>query len=612
MSGIAGILHLDGAPADRRVLEQLAAFQKFRGPDGQHLLIDGPVGLAHALLRTSDEFCEEPQPFQLGDKIWIAADARVDARSDLLTRLKAAGQHPAPKAADSELILLSYRAWGEKCLDYLLGDFSFAIWDAPKQKLFCARDHMGVKPFYYARLGELLVFANTLDCIRQHPAVTNRLNDLAIADFLLFDVNQDPGTTAFADIRRLPAAHALQGERGKMSVRRYWTLSVTEPVHYQRESEYIERFRELLNQAVADRLRTKTTGILMSGGLDSTTVAAAARRMLPVNGAGDRLFAHTVVLSRDGELDYASAAASALKIPIDFRLADPCRLFDGAEDPKFRTPYPEHSAWPDQTPHLLRSIGARSRIALTGNGGDPALSSRISVHFRELLGKRQFALALHDAANYVGAERRSSRLYLRGRLKLLLNSRNLFQIYPRWLNPEFAREWQLYDRWKVYSAPNRRASLRQESKLDAVRPEAIASLSDVGWQDYFESLDYSAAQVQVEVGHPFFDLRLVAFLLALPRLPWCCDKELLRRSARGVLPDHVRLRRKSPLRRDPVIELLRKPESAWVDRFRPLPELARYVCRDLIPSAWRERRSGLAWVNLKPLSLNFWLRTNVK
>ncbi len=343
MSGIVGILHLDGAPVDAELLQRLVDFQKFRGPDAQRLWISGQVGLGHTLLKTSDESTHECQPFHLGDNIWIAADARVDGRSELVAKLTAAGQNAPSNATDAELILRSYRAWGEACLEHLLGDFAFAIWDGREQKLFCARDQMGVKPFYYASIGSLLVFSNTLDCVRQHPAVSDRLNDLAIADFLLFDINQDAATTSYSDIRRLPAAHSLRCERAAVSIRRYWTLSVTEPVRFQRESEYIEQFRALLEQAVEDRLRTKSAGILMSGGLDSTTVAATARRILAVNGNENGLFAGTLALDKltpDDERHYATLVAGALKIPIQFQTADDSQLFDGADNPEDRSPFP--------------------------------------------------------------------------------------------------------------------------------------------------------------------------------------------------------------------------------------------------------------------------------
>ena len=154
---------------------------------------------------------------------------------------------------------------------------------------------MGVKPFFYAHLGSLVLFSNTLDCIRQHPAVSDQLNDLAIADFLLFDMNQDPATTSFADIQRLPPAHTLTCEAGRVSLRRYWTLSVTEPVHFQRDEDYIERFLELLDTPSPTACAPIASGVLMSGGLDSPTVAASAKRVLSRDGHPQGLRAYTEV-----------------------------------------------------------------------------------------------------------------------------------------------------------------------------------------------------------------------------------------------------------------------------------------------------------------------------
>ena len=203
MSGIAGILNLDGAPIDRTLLERLTNSLLFRGPDAQRTWFRGPVGFGHTLLQSTTESRDEQQPLSLDGNAWIVADARVDARRELMASLQSHGQQPLDGVPDAELILRAYQVWGQNCMHHLIGDFVFAIWDANRRRLFCARDQMGVKPFFYAHLGSLLVFSNTLECIRQHPAISSRLNDLSIADFLLFDLIQDPAATAFAEIRRL-------------------------------------------------------------------------------------------------------------------------------------------------------------------------------------------------------------------------------------------------------------------------------------------------------------------------------------------------------------------------------------------------------------------------
>jgi len=220
LSGIVGIFRRDGAPVERALLQSLVDFLAYRGQDGRECWADTSIGLGHTLLRTTRESASERQPASVEDRYWITADARLDGRRELLDRLGLPRSN-AQSTPDCELILRAYAKWGSECLGHLRGDFSFAVWDAPNKQLFCARDHFGIKPFYYAGVGSVLVFSNTLDCIRRHPAVSVRLNDLAIADFLLFDMIREPAATSFEDIHRLLPAHSLTCGQGSIFVRRY-------------------------------------------------------------------------------------------------------------------------------------------------------------------------------------------------------------------------------------------------------------------------------------------------------------------------------------------------------------------------------------------------------
>ena len=576
MSGFVCIMQGDNAPVDRALLVSLTDFLSFRGPDARGMWSDGPIGMGHSLLRTTYESKSERQPANVEERYWIVADARLDTREELLAELHRAEGNVCSNAPDCDLILHAYAAWGAACINHLRGDFSFALWDAQHKQLFCARDHFGAKPFYYARLGKTVLCSNTLNCIRQHPGVSTRLNDLAIADFLLFDMIREPGATSFADIQRLPAAHALSCEAGTISVRRYWTLPVGARVRHQRRGECVEQFREVLDRAVSDRLRTNNVAVLMSGGLDSPTVAASARRMLAPNGngAGAGLCAYTEVfktLIPHEEGRYARLVAEALKIPIEFQVSDEGALWKDLNREGNRWPEPMHSPGSDSGLAQLRQISVRSRVALTGFGGDPALSSLLSIHFLRLLKNRHFRRALADAIWYLAAEGRFSRLYVRTRLRRWFASKKETSWYPGWLNRDLEKRFGLRERWETFK--------RVPNSNRAVRPTAYDAIVDPSWPNLFEGYDPGVTGVPVEVRHPFFDLRLVGFLMALPALPWCSDKELLREAARGILPDAVRLRRKSPLLADPLTALLERPESAWVDSFEAAPALGRYVER---------------------------------
>jgi asparagine synthase (glutamine-hydrolysing) len=133
-----------GAPVDRALLQSLTHYLSYAGPDARDAYSDGPVGLGHTLLRTAKESVLERQPAELGGQLWITADARVDCREELGRELERAGPAYRRVVTDSELILQAYAIWGQECVRHLRGDFAFAIWDARRKTLFCARDHFGV------------------------------------------------------------------------------------------------------------------------------------------------------------------------------------------------------------------------------------------------------------------------------------------------------------------------------------------------------------------------------------------------------------------------------------------------------------------------------------
>src|SRR6267143_775625 len=299
MSGIVGIVNLDGSPIDREVLGRMTDFMSFRGPDAQEIWIEGNVGFGHTMLRTTFEAETEKQPLTLDGKVWLTSYARIDGRTELTAELEGKlrrkimmplrsdeqgsfnGQGAESRIPnDAELILLAYEAWGEDCVKYLIGDFAFAIWDSCERRLLCARDHIGVKPFYYAHLGSTFIFSNTLNCVRQHPKVSSELNEVAVGDYLLCGNNCEPTTTIFADIVRLPGAHSLNVSTAARSARCYWSLPADFHLSYKDSKDYPEQFRALLSRSVRDRLRTNHVAAEISGGLDSTAVVATAKQLL--------------------------------------------------------------------------------------------------------------------------------------------------------------------------------------------------------------------------------------------------------------------------------------------------------------------------------------------
>jgi asparagine synthase (glutamine-hydrolysing) len=603
MSGIAGIVHFDGAPVDRQLLVQMTGSMAFRGPDAHEIWIDRNVGFGHTLLKTTDESEHERQPFTLDGQLWIVADARVDARRNLIPKLWARGHENLPlDATDVELILRAYQTWGERCVEHLLGDFAFAIWDSPRQRLFCGRDHLGVKPFFYARIGHTLIFSNTMDCIRQHPSVSGRLNDLAIADFLLFDLNQDLATTSFADIQRLPPAHSATWSFEATELRRYWTFPIDQPLNFHDDDEYVDRFNDLLEQAVDDRLRTKRVGVFMSGGLDSPALAASASRILCWRSSDSEVHAFTTVIDGfDGnERYYAGLVARHLGIPITFHDLTGNVIDPAWAETSARTPEPvvdPMNLVADRREYQLAS--EYSRVWLFGEGPDNALRNEWKAYLSYSIRKRHFGRLARNAWELVVRSRRIP--FLRSILSPLKNrwqGQSEKAGYPQWLNQDFASRLHLRERW----AEHERTSAL--SRRHPLRPEAYRSFEGPMWEHLFSQCDAAALGSAVEMRHPFVDLRLLRFMFAVPALPWCRDKYLMRRALRSVLPVPVLKRPKTPLTGDPQWEAAL---SLGLPPLDPTLTLTQYVDTSAVPE--RANRDMMSfWADLRPRALDYWLR----
>lgn len=524
MSGIVGILNGDGQPIDPALLQTMTELMAFRGPDGRDTWSQGYVGFGHALLRTTWESAKERQPHSINGKVWITGDVRLDRREELIDMLGASRRNLKNDVTDVDLVLHAYQVWGDACLERLSGDFALAIWDGPQQRLFCARDQFGVVPFFYAAIGKGLIFSNTLNCLRLHPQVSDRLNEEAIADFLLFSMNMDMATTTFADIQKLPPAHTLIWSEGKVRVRRYWQMpEAVEYLRYQRPEAYVEQFRELFYRSVASRLRTNSAGTHLSGGMDSTSIAATAYKLMTATGSPVDFRAYAIVykhLIPDDEGDYAQEVAEMAGFPIEYLVAEDYIGQAPGEHPEYI--YPEPLLIPEQVAEveITRRIAGYSRVLLAGFGGDPALYPSPSSQDKSLLGYIRYLRA---------------RVRLRTRLRQWLCIGQQKIDCPDWFNPDFAERMQLKGRL-------------QERLTVSPQKDRYGMTSAPLWSNIFAWSDPGFSGFPVKVRFPFFDLPLVLYLLSVPSAPWFENKFLLREAMKGVLPESVRQRTKTTLR----------------------------------------------------------------
>lgn len=302
MSGIFGIFSRTCGPIHEADLSRMSVSMIHRGPDNQSCWSDGVAGIGHCMLQTTPESLHEVLPYENLEKtLVITTDARIDNRSELGTLL-AIKEKVNDGLPDSQLILAAYKKWEKDCVHYLLGDFAFAIWDKQKRQLFCARDHIGVKPFVYYTSHDLFTFASEVRAVSKVDQVPKRLNEGRIADFLLPQLEGiDKTSTFYEEIYRLPPAHTLVVDQQRITLNCYWQPNLTNELHLSSDSEYVEAFRELLFKSVKARLRTnQQPASMLSGGIDSSSIVAISRELIGSNNT-QPLRVYSGVSDNDGE-----------------------------------------------------------------------------------------------------------------------------------------------------------------------------------------------------------------------------------------------------------------------------------------------------------------------
>jgi len=208
MSGILAVYNPNNSANNNEVLQAMAAATRHRGKDGHGIWTNGAIGIGHQRFATTPEARFEQSPSMDDQGFVISADVRLDNREALIAQLQLEHLNP-DQLTDPILILHAYQAWGNACTHQLLGAFAFILWDPIKHILFGARDHLGVKPFYYFQDPNFFAIASEIKALLRCPQINGELDPIRIADLLTSQL-KDQVKTAFKGIQRLPAAHQLE------------------------------------------------------------------------------------------------------------------------------------------------------------------------------------------------------------------------------------------------------------------------------------------------------------------------------------------------------------------------------------------------------------------
>jgi asparagine synthase (glutamine-hydrolysing) len=284
MCGIAGFLTTSADDGSRSVLEKMTAVIQHRGPDEYGTYVDDYAFLGHRRLSIID-LSSGQQPMANEDgRLRVIYNGEIFNHASVRPELEAAG-YCYRTHCDTETILHAYEQYGPDCLQRFRGMFAFALWDRVSKTLFCARDRLGIKPFYYYFDGRVFAFASEIKALLEHPSIHAEIEDSALSETLGFGyISSD--RTLFRGIRKLMPGHhmtvTVQGDRLEQRIQQYWDVPFNTAAEARDDESWVREFRQRLEETVRMRLMSDVPlGVFLSGGLDSSAIAALTTRMVP-------------------------------------------------------------------------------------------------------------------------------------------------------------------------------------------------------------------------------------------------------------------------------------------------------------------------------------------
>lgn len=565
MCGIAGIFYADGAKnPNLSIAKAMTDAIAHRGPDGEGFHTEPGIALGHRRLAIIDPAGGQQPMYNETHSVAIVFNGEIYNFETIRAELAALG-HEFRNRCDTEAIVHAWEEWGPDCVTRLNGMFAFALWDSARRQLFCARDRLGKKPFYYRWADGDFLFGSELAALRAVPGLPWRLRPPAVEDYLAFGYVPEP-ETVFDGVMKLPPAHAMLLERGRGPVlRRYWA-----PPTRARAVSEADALAELplrLGAAVESRLVADVPlGAFLSGGVDSSAVVALA--------AGKRAGAlDTFTIGFPGgedETPYARQVAARYHTRQHEERAEAVDMIDGArmQAAIFGEPFGDSSAVP--TLSVCRLARRHATVAVSGDGGDEVFAGYrrtrwhmlVSAARRHVPGPLRRQVIGRLAAIYPKLDRAPR--FLRAKHTLTELSLDDAQGFAR-ISTKIHNE-----RRRGLLAPGFRAQLaghdpfaKLAAEMQAAEdadPLLQAQLADLAtWLpgDILTKADRASMAASLEMRAPFLDYELVEWGMALPaalKIRGAQGKYILKKAMEPLLPH----------------ELLYRPKQGFANDLAPL------------------------------------------
>lgn len=557
MCGIAGIYNLNNEPVSQDTLKRMCEVIKHRGPDDEGQWMEGNIGFGHRRLSIIDLSSAGHQPMCNEDKtIWLTYNGEIYNYIELRPELEARGHH-FKSHTDTEVIIHAYEEYGEDCLNKFNGMFAFCLWDSRQNKLFCARDEFGIKPFYYYFDFRRFLFASEIKSIIEDKTIEKKPNNRIICDYLVYAYLDHTEETFFDGIKQLLPAHYLVIKDGKLSIKRYWDLNPEEKYEPADDVKYAQRFYELFEDSIRLRLRSDVpVGTCLSGGLDSSSIVCVVNNLLRgqtlnvefankfhIQGLTPRTFSSCFEDKTYDERQFIQEVINKTNVDANFTFPDGKQLFDIIPKVIWHQDEPFGSTSIFAQWHVMQLAREKGvPVLLDGQGADELLAGYhgyYDYYFTDLIKTFQFKRLIKELnlySKYHSYSKFSTLLrlirpflpyrlssYLKSILKIKMSS---------WLTTDFVKTYQ-------------REIVPVQKYKDCLDDHLYQLFTKISLPALLHYEDRNSMAFSVEARVPFLDYRLVEFIFSLPSSQKIRDgitKIVLRNAMKGVLPEKVRMR----------------------------------------------------------------------
>lgn len=606
MGGICAVLTLNAGQLIKRICESL----RHRGPDDEGFFVDKNLALGHRTLKlTNTPVSHQPLANEDGT-IWITFDGEIYNAKQLKEQLEK--NHKFNTNSSAEVVVHAFEECGFKCLSNFNGMFAFCLWDSKNERLFSARDRLGMKPLYYYSCQGRTIIASEIKGILADPSVPRKLNKRFIYEYLVTGYPSQTGDTFFVGIKELMPGHYMVIDKSGIKIRKYWqpiqqlkSNILTKDDHW-----CTSRFRQLLRDSISIRLPANLpVGTFLSGGLDSTSIVFLVDDIIKSKHLSDAGRAKSQEVfsaiyekptEQGDERSYIKVAERALKTQVNYVFPsvvgewdDIKRFVFDIEEPVAVFNY--YVFW-----CLFQAATQKVKIVFSGQGADAILgggAGHALVYFKELWKTKKIGKLLNELI-------KSLDWILLMLVWSILFSRKAESKVKTLLAPKFAAVHSQSEK------PNEDASL-QNALLSDITQHAV---------EYLRVDDRASSAFSIECRHPFLDHRIVEFAFSLPatqkiREGW--TKYVMRNAMKGFIPEAIRKNRKKfgtpipqqrwmrELRRDirKLFESNKFREREYFNQPAILDVFDRY-CEGRLGRLEREYYENVIW---RILNLELWL-----